>query len=362
MTLDEIVGRYRQLCAERQSGRLTEEQFVAAVGELRGQDAAGRWWAVDAATGGWLHHDGAGWRPHEASARPRQRATVQSLMDERGMRRPRLSLRQQRFWRTFSVIGGFAAGILWLVYTGVREGRDWTSALLMMALPIGLRLFQRPIDRALAPLQPMREKLPRLVLVALGLAAPYIIAFILYRILRVSQYPYMRWTIFLGVLTAHAILRTPAVPRESTGIPPGGKRATPGPTPLTAVIEVMLRLVAVFGPLLCASAVWADDFLRDPLNARDGLRTPGIAELMSGTAAEGISLLGNAPEVSEALFPSDGGGDSGVDDEEQDGAGGGTRSVSSAPGPAGAPAPSRPPGTSRPRLTRSHPATWATEG
>ena len=62
---------------------------------------------------------------------------------------------------------------------------------------------------------PRRLILACLVLVGLGLAAPYLVAFILYRLpfMRLTQYPYMRACMVLGSVVAYLILRTPQAPQ-----------------------------------------------------------------------------------------------------------------------------------------------------
>ncbi len=154
-------------------------------------------------------------------------------MAQKGMEATRLSEQQQKMWSIVSIAGGTFGSILWIAYTSLREGRDWGTAFLMIALPVCLAIFRKPIDRMLLPLLPMRRKVPRLLLVALGLAAPYLVAILLYRggplvsafaaicvrlgplagignsIFALSsiltQYHYMRLTVVLGPLVAQPL-------------------------------------------------------------------------------------------------------------------------------------------------------------
>ncbi len=52
---------------------------------------------------------------------------------------------------------------------------------------------------------------------------------------------------------------------------------------------------------------WADDCLRDPLNARDCLRTPGTAQLLGGVTATMVSVLVNGQQIVQTLTQSTGG-------------------------------------------------------
>jgi hypothetical protein len=63
MDFQEAESKYFELKGRLNSGKLTADQFRAEVAELRLRDSEGRYWAVDARTGGWLLHDGANWVP-----------------------------------------------------------------------------------------------------------------------------------------------------------------------------------------------------------------------------------------------------------------------------------------------------------
>ena len=101
-------------------------------------------------------------------------------MAQMGMEAPRLNEAQQKKWSIVSVAGGLVGSLLWLGYTSLREGKDWGTFCLMIAVPVTLAIFRKPIDRMLLPLLPMRKRIPRLFLIALGLAAPYLVAWLLY--------------------------------------------------------------------------------------------------------------------------------------------------------------------------------------
>lgn len=63
MDFQEAESKYFELKGRLNAGKLTEKQFQAQVAELRIQDDGGRYWTVDARSGGWLLYDGARWVP-----------------------------------------------------------------------------------------------------------------------------------------------------------------------------------------------------------------------------------------------------------------------------------------------------------
>ena len=65
MDFKEAESKYFELKGRLDAGALTREQFQTQVGELRIQDERGRYWAIDAASGGWLLYDGASWVPYQ---------------------------------------------------------------------------------------------------------------------------------------------------------------------------------------------------------------------------------------------------------------------------------------------------------
>lgn len=77
---------YLRLKGQLAVGRLTHDQFDAAVAQLTVQDAQGRYWTLDRNTGGWLLYDGKTWSeadPYSASPQ-----ALPSSMPEQGTRLP----------------------------------------------------------------------------------------------------------------------------------------------------------------------------------------------------------------------------------------------------------------------------------
>lgn len=253
MTFDEAVRQYADLRARVQAGWLTQEQFAAAVSQLRVQDQRGVWWQLHP-NGSWLYWDGRAWqaplaqpapsaapaapprpaaaRPRPASAPPRGRPvarprpvapTARAAGDDR--RKP-LAQRSQHWFNTASIAGGGIAGVLWFLYSSVRsaqEGLDLLTPLIMVLLPIAIAALRAPIDRLLAVLAPVRSKVPRGVLIGAGLMAPFVVAWMLYG--TYTEYPYLRVSTVLGTLTSYAIIRTPVT---SPKAPPAATRRAGG--------------------------------------------------------------------------------------------------------------------------------------
>jgi hypothetical protein len=65
MDFKEAESKYFELKGRLEVGALTPERFQAEVSQLRVQDEQGRYWAIDAGSGGWLRHDGANWVPSQ---------------------------------------------------------------------------------------------------------------------------------------------------------------------------------------------------------------------------------------------------------------------------------------------------------
>ena len=66
MDFKEAESKYHELKGRLDAGALTPDQFAEEVAKLRVQDDQGRYWTIDAATGGWLQYDGSKWVPSQA--------------------------------------------------------------------------------------------------------------------------------------------------------------------------------------------------------------------------------------------------------------------------------------------------------
>lgn len=116
----------------------------------------------------------------------------------------------QRIWDLVTIAGTSVLAAVWLWYSGMAETNpDWKSALTIVLLPLMLIIFRRWIDRLLRPLQPLRNLIPKLVRIGIGLAIPFLVANYLYSS-GSSQFEYMFRTIVISTLTSFIILRNPS--------------------------------------------------------------------------------------------------------------------------------------------------------
>ena len=201
-----------------------------------------------------------------------------------------LAKRPQKWWDLLSILGGVIAAGIWFLYGGLREGFDVLSAILMIAMPTALVLFRPAIDEILLPIQPTRKQFHRVLLIGLGIASPFLTAWILYNIFHISQYPLMQENIVIGTLVSYALVRDPA--------PQTGFQKTQKPSTAAGISIIFCILVLS----VLSVPVMADDCTRDPLNAQDCLRTNGFAEVMAGLAAAILAGLINGPTILQTFL------------------------------------------------------------
>jgi len=170
------------------------------------------------------------------------------------------------------------------VFLSQREGLDFVTPGLMTVIPLLFIWLRRPVDMMLLPLQAVRKHIPRPIIVGVGLAIPFFTALVLYYVFGVNQYPLLRWNVLIGLVLSYLVLRTPK------NEPPAARAATGA-----AVACLMLGATAVI--VGWPGTAWADDFLRDPFNLNDGLRTPGFAVVISGVATTVVTMIINGVEV-----------------------------------------------------------------
>jgi hypothetical protein len=305
MDFSEAEQQRSGLLARYRSGHLTADQYAAAVGNLRVMDAQGFTWQPNPNGDGWLFWTGTAWQAGtlpfmtgQESGQPQKAKDFKefqsSLMTVDEFRKISkdvpLAKRPQKWWDLLSIMGGIVGAILWFLYGGIRSGRegfDLITPLLMIAIPVILVWFRADIDQMLQPLQPTRKKISKILLIGLGIATPFLTAWILYNIFNIDQYPLMQANIIVGTLAAYAITRDPQA----------GFLQKQAPGVASALI--------LFTVVLCScmiAPVLADDCARDPLNAQDCLRTNGYAEGMAGAAASAISVLINGPIIMQTLI------------------------------------------------------------
>ena len=320
MDIHEAEMERAELATRLRQGQITMDGYTAAIDALRFTDFGGRVWQPDPSGDGWIFWNGSAWQPGAppgmsgpgmTTGEPPPRAKgfnefKSSLMTVDEFKKMSkdvpLAKRPQRWWDLLSILGGIAGAILWFIYGSIRssqEGFDLITPVLMIAIPIILVWFRADIDEMLQPLQPTRKKISRILLIGLGIATPFLTAWILYNIFSISQYPLMQANIIVGTLAAYVITRDPAPVSGK----PGSGRAVAG--------AVMIICTIILCSLIMAP-VLADDCTRDPLNAQDCLRTSGYAEVMAGIIAAILSILVNGPIIIQSILEGTVGADSGI--------------------------------------------------
>lgn len=244
MTFEEAGQAYSQLRAQLQAGQITPAQFTEAAGQLRLQDASGNWWQIDPNSGHWLYWNGSNWVPGGEAAtqvhRPQPAAQVQAR-PPLPQARPAVPAKStatdkvpvgiapvgwgQIVWDIITLAGCAVMAALWYWYSGMAEtAPDTKSCVTMVALPLLLMVTRRWTDRLLLKLQPHIVKIPRMVLLGLGLAIPFLVANQLYG--RYTEFEYLFRTLVVSTIMTYILFRAPMVRTTGTGgtPPAGGKR------------------------------------------------------------------------------------------------------------------------------------------
>jgi len=331
MDLSEAEQKRIDYSARRRSGQLTPAQYAKALTSLQVTDAHGTIWQPNPSGDGWIFWNGTSWLPGIPAQKPASgpdpyyippttpkssgpgtlsppprskdfNEFKSSLMTVDEFKKVSkdvpLAKRPQKWWDLLSILGGVVAAILWFLYGGIRssrEGLDLITPLLMIAIPLILVWFRADIDKILLPFQPHRKKISRILLIGLGIATPFLTAWILYNIFQISQYPLIQANMVVGTLAAYAITRDPQI------LP--GKQYPPGTGSGIAMIILSAMLVSMI-----VTPVMADDCASDPLNAQDCLRTDGYAEVMAGLITTILVSLVNGPIILQTLLQGGGTG------------------------------------------------------
>lgn len=197
------------------------------------------------------------------------------------------------------------AGGAWLImklmraqrFINIGEGLDLLTPVLMTLVPMVLVMFRKETDSLLAPIQPLRRRLGPAVAIGMSLTAPFATAYLLYHVFNLRMYPLMHANLPLGLLASYALAREPRL-----GGPPLLPGGGTGPALHPGVsLWLLFSLVASLLAALTGEA-WADDFLRDPFNLNDGLRTDTFAPILSGVSTAVVSILVNGVEVTKTII------------------------------------------------------------
>ena len=300
MDFEQAQERLQELLKQRDSKTLTSEQFQAAINDLRVTDSAGTVWQPDLDGVRWIFWDGDTWEygtpPRAAGPAPPPAAagnnesaapaaapvaadTRKAIPDLDTFRETARTLpwssRSPGWWDLFSILAGAVLAAAWFVYAGIRgasEGYDLLTPLIFVGLPVALVLFRREFDDLLLPLQPARQRVPRLLLLGMGIAVPFLTALILYNVLSVDNYPLVQWNLLIGPLVSYALMHDPQNAPVS---------ARPS-RPVNGSLKVPL-LILIFC-MFCIRAVLGDHCGGDVFNAQDCLRSDGYAPGLAGGA------------------------------------------------------------------------------
>lgn len=195
-------------------------------------------------------------------------------------------------WDFLALGGGALGAALWHFWSKL-DVRDPLTPKLILALPLLLILLRKPIDLLLAPLEVVKSRIPRLFLIGVGLATPYLVTNYLYTKLGISNFPLARQSIVWGTLLSYIIMRVP----ETDGLPKLSSYFRRPAAPLG------LWLLGAALLVLGTDPAWADDFGRDWRRLEDGMRTPGWAQAIAGTTATVINALVNGALIFQTTRP-----------------------------------------------------------
>jgi hypothetical protein len=249
MTLEQMLQTYRHLTAECQAGRMTSEQYAAALTGLQGVDAAGHWWGVQPGGKFWMH-DGTQWvpatpaglaapavrmrpvQPHPAAqahsqpvaqghaATPSGQAAPARQAAGGGIQVPRQvqaaaskgsALLQAA--PILAVVPSVVCGGLWFLYTFLGlfkseglAGVDWVTPVVIGVIPVALWIFKKQVDRLLLPLKPAVTSLARPLRLGIVLAVPVLMG-CMCATLTPSGYLGLNVSAILSVVAAAILMR-----------------------------------------------------------------------------------------------------------------------------------------------------------
>jgi len=218
MDFSEAQIRVSDLAGRRKRNEIDDRQYAEAVNNIRVLDESGRWWQPSpygtGATPPALAAVSAAPSPQKQQSVGEFRA---GLMDTKTFmemsKTVPLNKRPRKWWDLLSILGGIAVAVIWFFYATIRsgqEGFDLVTPVLMILIPLALIFFRDRLDEMLIPLQPTRQQIPKLARIGLGLAIPFLTAFILYNIFDIRQYPLMWANLVIGTLACYALLRDPS--------------------------------------------------------------------------------------------------------------------------------------------------------
>jgi len=128
---------------------------------------------------------------------------------------------------TAQLTGGAAAAGAWYSLSrldpSAPAGADWMSPCLILTTSIVLTLLRRPLDILLQPLETLKRRLPRSILILVGLFAPVVLAVYFHQTTfsgdaTGQEYALARKSTIWGILWSYVIMRIP----DASVLPRGG--------------------------------------------------------------------------------------------------------------------------------------------
>jgi hypothetical protein len=117
----------------------------------------------------------------------------------------------QRIWDVITMAGCTGIAGLWYWYSGMAEtAPDYKTCAATVLLPLALISFRRQIDRLLLPIQKVRNQVPPLVRLGIGLAMPFLVSNYLYA-RGFNQFDFMFKTVVISTLSSFVVLRNPVI-------------------------------------------------------------------------------------------------------------------------------------------------------
>ena len=223
--MDEIFNqfqqRYQKLCAMREAGQLSPQQFMAELNKLRWQDGSRMWWKINP-EGVPLRFDGQQWlpaQPPQVVPNPSQ-VPVQTLAPSpRPVQAPpktsttKSGFSSKKFTPILAIVPSLVCGGAWFLYTfigvfksGSIWGIDCVTPLIVIGLPLLFWLFKKPLDKLLLPLKPSIQRVPKPLRLGIALAVPLLLSCGC-STLTPSGYLGLNVSTFVSVMTAAVLLR-----------------------------------------------------------------------------------------------------------------------------------------------------------
>lgn len=209
LTLSQLHQRYEELYAQHQRGQLTYDQFIESAHQLQAQDAVGNWWTIDPVSGSYSTYKDGQWMTAQPPQQPGERPRQVDLSTSAEIPRPLRGA--MRYLSSPLAVGlmSFGAAGFWYIYTSLSpssEGSDLLTPLTIGGLPLLLRFFQGPMDRLLAPLFQLTNRVPRTMRTGAAFGLPMVLG-LFFSVMGRGGYSGLQMSVVLSVLGSYALTR-----------------------------------------------------------------------------------------------------------------------------------------------------------